>query len=338
MRRSGTSMWRTSADTPVTTDPAYRPAQGPYEVMTFADMRLRKSNGGTTPVLVRAPHMPSGIDAHRPMVVFSHGAGGDSSAFGYLCQYWASHGYIAVNPTHSDSVRARRARGETWTPGQDLATQVVRGVNLIDRADDIRTVLNSVERLNQALRRQGTNAQIDPKRLAMAGHSAGALTTQLMAGVRFYLRGRRIPVSAPESRFQAFILISGQGLSRPAFREDSWQDITRPMLVIAGSEDRSQVNDETPEGRTHPYRYAPSGGKHLVYIIGATHSSYAGRAVSVLLGETPSARIDYITHVVSTCTIAFLDAYLLSTRTAQDWLHSDKPVRMEGGRLRYAYK
>ena len=311
---------------------------GPYSVVTVPELVLRKRDGANVSVLIRAPRVQADRDRQRPMVVFSHGAGGDCRAFSDLCTYWASLGYIVVNPTHADSVRLRREHGETLRLGEDIRTQVVRGVNLMDRAADIQKVLNSAESIEAALRRQETQAAINPKQLALAGHSAGALTTQLMAGVRFYLPGRRAPLSMPEARFSAYILISGQGLSRPAFRKDSWKDITRPMMVIAGSDDRSPVNDETPEGRTHPYRYAPAGGKYLVFIQGATHSSYAGKRTSALLGDTPSASITYITQVVASCTAAFLDAHLLSDRAAHQWLQSSKPSRIPGGQLEYAHK
>ncbi|MBW7905970.1 MAG: hypothetical protein LC135_10710 [Phycisphaerae bacterium] len=326
---------------------AYKPTPGPYRVLRIDRFALEDaSRGGELEVMIRAPRLAP-ADGPAPLVVFSHGAGGSSDAFPELCEHWASHGYVVINPTHSDSVRLRRQRGERFDPADAaLAQQIVGRVNLPGRCADVRLILDSLDAIEERLRKAAgppgadeAAFRIDRERVALAGHSAGAMTTQALAGAKLYARRGGVRAwSAPEPRIRAFIVISGQGLGRPAFRKDSWSDIRAPLLVIAGSADRSPVSDETPEGRRHPYEYAPPGDKHLVYIDGATHGSYAGKGVSRLLGEKPPANIDYITDVTAFATLAFLDAYIRREAAGREYLASDALERHPGGRTEHKRK
>ena len=312
----------------------YKKQAGPFEV-AMADSSLKDARRGTAlAIRIHSPR-PASSAGPVPLVVFSHGAGGSSDAFPELCRHWASHGYIVVNPTHGDSIKQRKERGEQFDPAKgSIAQQVVGRVNLLDRRADVQLILDSVEQIEKE-----TGLRIDREHIAMAGHSAGALTTQTLAGVKYYLpRGNR-GMSLAEPRLKAFIVISGQGLSMPSLREDSWKEIKAPMLVIAGSEDRSVVRgDENPEGRRHPYEHASPGGKYLVFIEGATHGSYAGKDIVRILNEKPPKNIPYITDVVAFSTVAFLDAHLRGDEAARTYLESDAIARYPGGKTEYQHK
>ena len=57
------------------------------------------SPGRDVPVRVSAP--TSGQDL--PVILFSHGFGSSSRAYGPLTDYWAAHGFVVIQPTHLDS-------------------------------------------------------------------------------------------------------------------------------------------------------------------------------------------------------------------------------------------
>ena len=42
-------------------------------------------------------------DGTYPLVIFSHGANGSKDFYQPLIQFWASHGYVLIQPNHSDS-------------------------------------------------------------------------------------------------------------------------------------------------------------------------------------------------------------------------------------------
>jgi predicted dienelactone hydrolase len=109
------------------------------------------------------------------------------------------------------------------------------------------------------------------------------------------------------------------------FTDRSWSDLDKPMLVITGSRDVAAIGKETPASRREPFDRAKPGDKYLVFIEGATHSSYQGRGQALALDPSiPTAgELDMITGVTSSATLAFLDAYLRNDAAARAYLLSD---------------
>lgn len=319
---------------PVPIDDASFPTDltpGPFEVTVAADLEFtRDGRDLPLPILVRHPVPTEAHPGPFPLVVFSHGMGGYTNAFEHLSNHLASHGYVVVHPAHTDSIRLRREAGEspdslrrTFTPGG------TRSVDLQSRIDDCLWIKNNTQAIEAKLEHHGL---IDTSRTALAGHSAGAMTTQTLAGLRFYPRmARRGRSLADGTDFDAYIIISGQGTTRPAMNEQSWRQCTRPTLVLSGTEDVSQVSDETPESRRHPYEYAPAGDKYLIHITGATHSSYQRAAAP----NADAARIEALTTHAS---LAFLDLYLKHNETARAWLASEDPAKFKGVEAEYRSK
>ena len=143
-----------------------------------------------------------------------------------------------------------------------------------------------------------------------------------------------------ESGVKAAIIVSGQGVSRGWIGTDAWKNITRPMMVLTGSQDVVSVSKETPQTRRHPYEYAPDGDKYLLFIEGATHSSYQGPSQRPSVKDPP--HIDKIQAIVTAGTTAFLDAYLGDGLGASErgraYLQSDQLPRFSGGLLEYKRK
>src|SRR5215471_1389673 len=87
---------------------AYKLSDGPYDVgtidTTIHDARRNKD----LPIRVVAPKSGGPF----PVIVFSHGAGGSGKNYFALTGYWASHGYVLIQPTHNDSLALRRENGE----------------------------------------------------------------------------------------------------------------------------------------------------------------------------------------------------------------------------------
>lgn len=318
----------------------YRLEPGPAEVLTIE--RLALHDDAREKDLLCAVRYPKDAAGPLPLVVFSHGAGGDSRAFSELSAHWASWGYVVVHPTHSDSVRLRKEQGEDITDLRKEMRNIVSKVDLPSRVADIRFILDSIPEIEKA-----TGARVDRERIAMAGHSAGALTTQVIAGVKvraarqFGGKGTFLSVnSAGDPRIKAAVVISGQGPGR-LLTEDSWKDLTLPMLVITGSKDTSIVTDETPESRRKPYELAKPGNKYLLWIEGATHSSFQGKqsvAFRGFIGEEAPQNLEMIADATSSATTAFLDAYLRSDAEAKAYLVSDELEEFTEGEATLEHK
>lgn len=327
---------------------AYRPADGPFAVRQIDSYQLpRKHHEDPLPLLIR---YPQARDAHTasqplPLVIFSHGGGGDGGAFATLSHHWASYGYIVIHPTHADSIRLRRAHGEDLRAMRRNPRLLLRSVHLAQRCADIRLILDTLDLVEARINRDARahtapghppSIRIDHDRIAVAGHSAGAMTAQALAGVRLHV-GRRT-INLRDDRVRAVILISGQGTWRHTLRKDSWRDIHIPMLVITGSRDTAPVSGETPDTRQEPFTYAPPGDKFLLFIDGATHFSYAHKMFDPWHRQPPPKNPEYIASVVSFSTLAFLDAYLDERPAARDYLASRAITHYPGGKLRFDAK
>ncbi|MBK7404182.1 MAG: hypothetical protein IPJ41_06005 [Phycisphaerales bacterium] len=289
-------------------------------------------------VRIRYPEATAGRPGPFPLVVFSHGAGGSCDAFASLSETLASHGYVVIHPTHSDSVSLtpkseRRSRGAELL--RDPKT-ILRDVNLPDRVADVRFILDNLDEIETRLDEAHL---IDRDRMAMAGHSAGAMTTQALGGLRFYAGRRALGDALHEPRFSAFAVISGQGVNGRAVTEDSWAEIRSPWLVITGSKDVSAVSDETPESRRDPFEYAPADGtKYLLFIDGATHSSYQGKGPGPRLDGRAPANVDWIGATTNAAVLEFFDAYVRGDEAARAKLDDAEFADPEGGRLEFRHK
>lgn len=310
---------------------AYRLTPGPYQVKTVEELILHDAaRNKDLPLKVRFPQAATGP---RPVIVFSHGAGGSGEAFSELTTHWASYGYVVILPTHSDSIKLLQQKGEDLSWRKNDLKQLIRNVHPYERLDDVRFILDSFDTLEAqipGLKDAAGKGLLDRKRIGMAGHSAGALTTQMAFGVKVRQQILGEPVGVGDPRFQAAIVISGQGLTKRMFTEKSWEDLRKPMLVITGSLDKSSLTAETPESRQQPFEFAPAGDKYLIFIEGATHSSFAGKKTSALLGEKPTSDLGMITGVTASGTLAFWDAYLADNADAKAYLQSDKLVQFSG--------
>jgi len=316
-----------ASDSPGPDAGAYQLARGAFET-GVADLTISRGDD-TLPIRVRFP-----IDspAPVPLVIFSHGMGGSSDAFADLTEHWASHGYVVILPTHADSLKRQRDQGRDPLDFARDPEAYRRRVDLVSRVGDVVAILDALAPIQEkipALRTKDARTLIDADRIGVAGHSAGAFTAMLCADVkvrtRSALRGTRIG----DPRIDAAIIISGQGTTSANLMQDSWSQCRRPMLVIAGSLDVANVGNETPESRRHPYELSPPGDKYLLFIDGATHSSYQGkggegRRAMRVASEKPSTDIEIITNAVASQTLAFLDAYLMADPGAKDYLTTDR--------------
>lgn len=318
----------------------YKLEAGPWnatsENLTLRDERREKD----LEVTVRYPAAAAGAAGRFPLVIFSHGAGGSRAAFADLTTHWASHGYIVVLPTHADSIQLRQRRGEDLSRLRRDLDSLRRDVRPLDRLADVVFLLDSIGVLEQrieGLRGTGGAGRVDRGRIGVAGHSAGALTAQMAAGVKVRGATPGAPLAVRnvgDPRIDAAVLISGQGTTNRMFTDQSWNELSTPLLVITGSKDVAAIGNETPASRREPFEKAKPGDKYLVFIEGATHSSYQGkrRTLGPDLSVPADQLLQMITEVTDAATLAFLDLYLKDDAAARAYLRSDALASFSGMR------
>lgn len=303
---------------------AYTPDRPAREVYSAEIVLRDAARGKEIPLRVTCPKEGGPF----PVVVFSHGAGGSGDSYLELSRFWAGHGYVVLQPTHDDSLKLRRQRGENITMLDAMAGARADLAGWEQRPADVSFVLDSLQEI--ARRVPEAAGKMDASRVGAGGHSFGAHTSQLLGGVLTYLPGEKEPRILADKRVRAVLLMSPQGRSRPGLTERSWEKLMLPMMTLTGSLDTGRGGQDA-EWRTEPFRYSSPGDKYLVFIDGADHG-FGGIARSAARlvtrrGDDPRHR-----EYVKTAGLAFWDAYLKGKADALAYLKSDGLQRFsEGG-------
>jgi len=311
---------------------AYKLADGPFAVETI-DQTLHDANRNKDlPIRIAVPKTGGPF----PVIVFSHGAGGSGQNYFGLTGFWASHGYVVIQPTHNDSLALRRENGEPLPSGprQLVEEYLFNSEDWIERVRDITLVMDSLGDLEKRLPQ--LKEKLDQKRIGVGGHSYGAFTTQMIGGVTLDIPGQPKAQSFGDARPRALLLLSPQGKSANGLTENSWKLMTRPTMSMSGSND-SGVMGQLADWRRDPFTYSPAGDKYLVWIDGAFHMSFTGALAQSQTGQSPRGMLfsrlsqgtdqKAVFDYVKVASIAFWDAYLKGEPKAKTYLRSDTLVK-----------
>lgn len=266
----------------------------------------------------------AGVKHEKPMpvILFSHGLGGNLEAGKLWAAEWAASGFIVVTVQHpgsDDSIWKGKAVGERIASLKRAAS----ARNLILRVEDIRFVLDELTRRQESdVFWQGADLQ----RIGMSGHSFGARTTMGIAGQNLG------PIKVePDPRIHAAIAFSPLGAARLGSLESQFANIRMPFFSVTGDQDGEVLGDGTkPEDRTLPYRHMPAPDKYLAVLKGGDHSVFGGH-------NTRSDTDRRIQKDVQALTLAFWNAYLKDNAKAREWLKTGAGKSLQTGD-RYAFK
>ena len=257
--------------------------------------------------------------APAPVLLFSPGLGGTRETYAYLGAHWASRGYVVVVLQHPGSDDA------VWRdkpPAQRMAAlqQAVSLENFLLRAKDVAVVLDQLEHWN-ATAGNPLAGRLDGKRIGMAGHSFGAVTTQAVSG-QVAMGGA---VSWTDPRIRAAIAMSPSSPRRgepgPAFGQ-----VKIPWMLMTGTKDIAAVGDVDLKSRRAVFPALPPGGKYELVLDGAEHSAFADRT---LPGDATPPNPNHHRAILALST-AFWDAWLRDDAAARAWLDGDGPRSVLG--------
>jgi dienelactone hydrolase len=185
------------------------------------------------PTIVR---YPASAGAH-PLIVFAHGFALTPATYGQLLRAWAQAGYVVAAPAFP--------REKADAPGGPDES------DLVNEPRDVSFVVDQLLALNR--RHDGVLAgRIDAARIAVAGHSDGAVTALAVAYDRPF-RDRRV---------HAAIVMSGAEPSGMS----SFPRYGPPLLAVQGTAD--PIN--APATTAAFFRLA-NRPKFLLWLLGASH-------------------------------------------------------------------
>jgi dienelactone hydrolase len=256
--------------TPATTDtPIVRALDGVVgpgdPVVSVAPVRL-DAPGRALPLDVRVSAPVTGLPL--PVLLFSHGNGWSLDGYAPLTAFWASRGFVVVQPTHLDSRRDGIAFdhpgfGQVWTE---------RHADLVRTMDQLETIERAVP---------GLAGRVDRDRVVAVGHSWGAQTVQMLLGARVLDSTGQACQDYADRRVQAGVLLAATGIGGEElhpfakehfpFMNPSFTELTTPTLVVAGDDDQSKMSSRGPDWFTDAYAHSP-GATDLLTLFGAEHS------------------------------------------------------------------
>jgi predicted dienelactone hydrolase len=329
---------------------AYKLSDGPYKVASVEDLLLHdNARGKDLPVAVRYPQAQKAGEKF-PVIVFSHGLGASGKDYAPLTEFWASHGYVVLQPTHTDSYMLRREQGMgALEAARDLADELGRFDGREDRVRDVTFLLDSLGEIENRV--PALKGRLDRARVGVGGHSYGAYTSQMIGGATLELAGDAKPRSFADKRVAAVLLLSPQGRDGIGLTEGSWDSLRVPMMLMTGSKDTGRAG-QPPEWRLEPFKFSPAGDKYAVFIEGANHLSFTGRWAGGRQGGAGTGGLlarrferlaegtdqRAIFDDVEQASLAFWDAYLKGDGRAKEFLKSDALTRASGGAAKLSRK
>ncbi len=261
---------------------------------------------------------------HLPVIIWSHGAFGSREAYAPLVGYWAARGYVVIQPTHQDSIK----KGTIPLLSNPFAFREwdVRPQEISYIIDHLGDVAAAVPGLGRAMNRDV---------IGVGGHSYGAHTTMLLAGMTVntgILKKQRKSFADPRPR--VFVMVSPQGTGR-IIDTQSFSTMTPPSLFVTGSKDEVGVNPPPYTWRLEPFQHAPPRDKYLLFIDGAHHGfgGISGRRFPGS-GEDDSDQVEAVRSVA----LAMFDAYLKNDPDARAYLIHNALSEASAGRFQLTGK
>ncbi|HWK63584.1 MAG TPA: hypothetical protein VNS34_01495 [Rhizobiaceae bacterium] len=299
----------------------YRSDFGAHAVREADHVLAGHSAFAERPLVCRWPagRAPAGF------IVFCHGLGSNGGEYAALSAHWARHGYLVIHPTFGDAIKivAREEPALGLDPQADLsgwtAIPHVRArmheilhdpERWMERVRHVRSLMAALPELFEAT--CGTHRMPVPG--AIAGHSFGAFTAQLLAGAEIDMSDA-VARRFGDERFSAAVLLSAQGRDQQGLRDGSWDAVDGPVLNVTGTLDRGAKGGDW-HWKSEPYELAPPGGKYLAVLEDGDHF------LGGFIDRETQRQVPAQQEAVRQITLTFLDAYLRGRPAARDWLAS----------------
>jgi predicted dienelactone hydrolase len=257
---------------------AAAPLQPPIQILENYPL-TDSSRARELPLKIYYPAEPAA--GGYPVIIFSHGSGGSKDGYSYLGRYWAEHGYVAIHVTHLEFSRIRIRDGQilvsgSWVPMPEAAKEELSSDNreewmVKNRAMDVSFIIDSLPAIQKGAPELA--GRMDLSRIGVAGHSEGASTVMATAGAVLEFPAWRIRAYG-DPRIKAFIAMGPWTPGEGGFSTSSWASVTRPMLTMAGSKERTN-GGTSRDPMLQIIAHMPPAGKFHITVTDANHNDFA---------------------------------------------------------------
>jgi dienelactone hydrolase len=207
------------------------------------------------------------VGRNLPVVVLTHGNRLSREDYRPLVEWWARAGFVVIQPDHED------ASTDGYWPASISSSMWRTRVADVSRAMDAIPVIAATV--------PGLAGRVDRTRIAVAGHSLGGLTAEMIGGAALRAPVDGQPPIYPDRRVRAVLLLAPPGRygdltpqwrDRAPYLDVDFATMKGPVFVVAGgSDDGLPLSDRGAGWREDAYRLAPRGTACLVVIPGVAH-------------------------------------------------------------------
>ncbi len=256
-----------------------------------------------------------GIDK-IPVILWSHGFGGNRDGASFLSRFFAEQGYIIVHITHAgtDSSLWEGKGGHAW---DILQKARISRDDTLNRMYDVPFVLDQL--VIWAKDNPEIGEYMDMSRICMSGHSFGAMTTQVMSGMKFPDHNN-VLMDLRDKRITCGILYSPVPIDHlsNADPKDLYGSIDIPLFHMTGTDDASPLDGYGYEHRLVIYEHSNHPEKYLQVLDDGDHMVYNGTRGK--LAQNPKR--EEHEEKIKLAAFAFLESYLKGSGGAKEWLRS----------------
>ena len=273
--------------------------------------RLRKDSaipGRKVPIKV---HLPA-TGGPSPVVVVSHGAGGDWDTHYAQAQHLASHGYVVLCLEHVGSNRERMTQGLRLM--KNIDAMIHDSEEVLARPKDVSFAIDRAKEWNRT--HEKLRDKLDLQHVGVMGHSFGAFTTMVVGGMKPALDwltprvepGRGLGPDLRDPRVKCGVALSPQSVGEPFFIRESFGSLKMPLLGISGTEDKQQ-NGLTAASRREAFALWPRGPHRFIWLANARHLDFTD-STGAERRATPSPTREDVQPLVRAATLLFFNAHL----------------------------
>lgn len=258
-------------------------------------------------------HLPATGGRH-PIIVVSHGAGGNWDTHYAQAQHLASHGYAVLCLEHVGSNTDRLKSGVRL---MDNLNKMIRDANeVLGRPKDVSFAIDRAEEWNTS--HEKLRGRLNVGRVGVMGHSFGAYTSMVICGMRPALDWLEPPVAPGkglgpnlrDARVTCGVALSPQGADEPFFLSQSFATLSAPLMGISGTEDKQQ-GGLPPMNRYQAFALWPEKqGRHkFVWLAHAHHLDFTDSTGAEQHGARSSNRED-VQPISKAATLSFFNTHL----------------------------
>jgi predicted dienelactone hydrolase len=281
-------------------------------------------NGRNIPIKVHAPI----TGGPYPVVLISHGAGGNWDTHYAQANHLASQGYAVLCLEHVGSNTERMKSGIRLF--HNLKKMIHDSTEVLGRPKDMSFAIDQATEWNRS--HPKLKGRFDLNKVGAMGHSFGAFTVMAISGMKPALDwiepsvspGKGLGPDVFENRLKCGIALSPQGPGDPFFLKESYSSLRIPLMGISGTNDKQQ-NGEPAIARYESFKLWPEmqGRNHFLWLTNASHLDFTDSTGGAVHGRDSSNRADVQT-LVRAATLLFFNGCLKLEKNNEQLLTTEE--------------